>query len=138
VDLGLLQPVRFDFRIELDAVVVSQFIVQFFLFRRHVAVQRLFGLARQFGQDLFLGAPQHEGTQCLSDCLQVLLTIIVFVIGIANAREGLERIAGTQHSGIQKLKQRPQFSQMIFDGGSRHGQSMIGFDESACFRRQGT
>ena len=96
---------------------VAQFVVELALRRGHIAIDGLFAFFRQVFGDLSFGAPQDEGAQSPRQQHRR------FFIGIARpAPRHVKDRCRAEQAGIEEIEQRPQFAEMVFDGGAAQGQ----------------
>ena len=125
VDLRLGQAGLGDLLGDRQAVVVAQLAVALLLGALQVAVERLLGFGRQFGEHLALGASEDEGGQRPAEQGQA------FALGREVLGDPLEDRRAAEHARIEKLEEAPELAEVVFHGRAGHGQAMVGPQQAA-------
>src|ERR1700722_13430662 len=111
------------------AIMIAQFVVKFPLVGVEIAIDRLLQFLWKFAGHLVLGAAENKWAQGVSEHLSG--------VGVETSRRAGRRegAAGSQHPGIQKLEQAPQFAEMILHGRAAEREPMLSLQKPDRFSR---
>src|SRR5947207_15858446 len=107
------------------AIMIAQLVVKLALRRLHLAVDRLLVARRHVFGDLRFRTPQDEWAQRLGQQQTGLF------VGIACAKScKVEYRSRAEQSGVEKVEQRPQLAEVVFDRCAAQGQAVATAQQS--------